>query len=58
MRDIVYCYGFRYHDSGSGASDKDFNMMLNLYGDQEEERERDRLRDSMACASEPYLLQT
>ena len=57
VRSIVYCYGFRYHDEGGQDSRDDFDEVLELYGQQEEERERGRLRDMLTCASETNLLE-
>ena len=57
VRTVVYCYGFRYHDDGGAPSEADFDDILALYGQTEEERERDRLRDMLACASEMEILE-
>ena len=55
VRDVVYCYGFR-QQTGSDL-EEDFAMILSLYGNETEERERGRLRDTLACTTDEATLQ-
>ena len=55
VRDVVYCYGFRHNDPST--AEDDLEMILDLYFQQSEERERDRLRDTLSCTRDTDLLE-